>query len=63
MTAAQHRFSIGPSNINRADPFSPPVRPQVAFDDALTTAVSLVIEGLQRHDDEAVPDVEHLLSA
>jgi xylose isomerase len=61
MTAASYRFSIGPWNIGRgADPFGPPVRPQVAFDDVLKVAVSLGFEGIQFHDDDAVPDLENL---
>ncbi len=61
MAAASYRFSIGPWNISRgADPFGPPVRPQVAFDDVLKAAVALGFEGIQFHDDDAVPDLENL---
>lgn len=64
MAAAAYRFSIGPWNIGRgADPFGPPVRPQVAFDDVLKTAVALGFEGIQFHDDDAVPDLENLSPA
>ncbi len=61
MAAASYRFSIGPWNISRgADPFGPPVRPQVAFDDVVKAAVGLGFEGIQFHDDDAVPDLENL---
>jgi xylose isomerase len=58
---AAYRFSIGPWNIGRgADPFGPPVRAAVSFDDVLKAAVSLGFEGIQFHDDDAVPDLESL---
>lgn len=58
---AAYRFSLGPWNIGRgADPFGPPVRPAVPFDEVLTTAVALGFEGVQFHDDDAVPDLENL---
>ena len=61
MAAKAYRFSIGPWNIGRgADPFGPPVRPAVAFDDVLAAAVKLGFEGIQFHDDDAVPDLENL---
>ena len=56
-----YRFSIGPWNIGRgADPFGPAVRPQVSFDEVLDTAVALGFQGIQFHDDDAVPDLETL---
>ena len=61
---AAYRFSIGPWNIGRgADPFGPPVRPAVAFDEVLDVAVKLGFEGIQFHDDDAVPDLENLSPA
>ena len=61
MSATPYRFSLGPWNIGRgADPFGPPVRPAVSFDDVLTAAVDLGFEGIQFHDDYAVPDLEKL---
>ena len=64
MTTAAYRFSIGPWNLSRgADPFGPPVRPAVPFDAVLDTAVSLGFEGIQLHDDDAVPDLEDLAPA
>jgi xylose isomerase len=58
-TESAYRFSLGPWNIGRgADPFGPPVRPAVPFDEVLDTAVGLGFEGIQFHDDDAVPDLE-----
>jgi len=64
MAATSYRFSLGPWNIGRgADPFGPPVRPPVEFDDVLKAAVALGFEGIQLHDDDAVPDLENLAPA
>jgi len=59
--AAAYRFTLGPWNIHPgADPFGPPVRPPVPFDDVLTAAVDLRFDGIQFHDDDAVPNLENL---
>ena len=64
MAATQYRFSVGPWNLSQgADPFGPPVRPQVSFDEVLDAAVALGFEGIQLHDDDAVPDLENLAPA
>jgi xylose isomerase len=64
VTSAAYRFSIGPWNLGRgSDPFGPPVRPAVAFDDVLDAAIALGFEGIQFHDDDAVPDLEQLTPA
>jgi hypothetical protein len=61
---ASYRFSVGPWNLGRgADPFGPPVRPAMPFDAVLDTAVSLGFEGIQFHDDDAVPDLESMAPA
>ena len=58
---APYRFSLGPWNIHPgADPFGPPVRPPVPFDDVLRAAVDLGFAGIQFHDDDAVPNLETL---
>jgi xylose isomerase len=59
MPAAQYRFSFGPWNIHEgADPFGPPVRPSVDFGRKLKMYRKLGFEGIQFHDDDAVPDIE-----
>jgi xylose isomerase len=60
----QYRFSVGPWNLSRGgDPFGPPVRPAVGFDEVLTAATQLGFQGIQFHDDDAVPDLETMSPA
>ena len=54
MAAASYRFSIGPWNLGQG---------AVLFDAVLDTAVALGFEGIQFHDDDAVPDLETLAPA
>lgn len=56
-----YRFSFGPWNIHEgADPFGPPIRPTIEFRDKLTLYKELGFEGVQFHDDDAVPNLEAL---
>ncbi len=58
------RFSFGPWNIHEgADPFGPPVRPSLAWADKLPIYKQLGFDGVQLHDDDAVPDVDSLSPA
>jgi xylose isomerase len=55
------RFSFGPWNIHEgADPFGPPVRPAVNFADKLPLYKKLGFDGVQFHDDDAVPNLNTL---
>ncbi len=55
------RFSFGPWNIHEgADPFGPPVRDSFSFDEKLAFYGKLGFEGVQFHDDDAVPDLDDL---
>lgn len=55
----QYRFSFGPWNISEgADPFGPAVRPTIEFSKKLASYKKLGFEGVQFHDDDAVPDVD-----
>ncbi len=57
--SSDYRFSFGPWNIHEgADPFGPTVRPTVAFAKKLPVYRELGFEGVQFHDDDAVPDVD-----
>ncbi len=59
--AAEYRFSFGPWNIHEgADPFGPSVRPSIAFAEKLKLYKQLGFDGVQFHDDDAVPDMEQL---
>lgn len=61
MSTSSYRFSLGPWNLSPgADPFGPPVRPAVGLAEVLAAAVDLGFEGIQFHDDDAVPDLESL---
>jgi xylose isomerase len=55
----QYRFSFGPWNIHEgADPFGPAVRKPLAFAEKLKLYKKLGFEGVQFHDDDAVPDLD-----
>ncbi len=57
--ADEYRFSFGPWNISEgADPFGPTVRPTLEFAEKLATYRELGFEGIQLHDDDAVPEVD-----
>lgn len=56
-----YRFTFGPWNISTgADPFGPPVRREVAFAAKLREYKRLGFDGVQFHDDDAVPDLDSL---
>lgn len=56
-----YKFSFGPWNIHEgADPFGPTIRPTVEFAKKLKTYKELGFDGVQFHDDDAVPDLEKL---
>lgn len=59
--AGEYRFSFGPWNIHEgADPFGPTVRDTVAFAEKLKQYKALGFDGVQFHDDDAVPDMNDL---
>ena len=56
-----YRFTFGPWNIHEgADPFGPPVRPTIDFDDKLPVYKDLGFDAVQFHDDDAVPNMDDL---
>lgn len=58
------RFSFGPWNIHEgADPFGPEVRKTVAFDKKLAAYKKIGYDGVQFHDDDAVPDMNNMTQA
>ena len=58
MSNAGYTFSFGPWNISEgSDPFGPTVRPSIAFADKLTRYKAMGFDGVQFHDDDAVPDI------
>jgi len=59
--AGKYRFSFGPWNIHEgADPFGPTVRDSVEFGKKLKMYKKLDFDGVQFHDDDAVPDMDTL---
>lgn len=55
------RFTFGPWNIHEgADPFGPAVRNTLKFRDKLALYKKLGFDGVQFHDDDAVPDMNDL---
>ena len=55
------RFSFGPWNIHEgADPFGPEVRNTIAFNEKLALYKKLGFDGVQFHDDDAVPTMAKL---
>jgi xylose isomerase len=59
--AGKFRFTFGPWNIHEgSDPFGPGVRKSMAFSDKLTYYKKLGFDGVQFHDDDAVPDMNDL---
>ena len=61
--AGKFRFTFGPWNIHEgADPFGPAVRKSIKFGDKLNLYKKLGFDGVQFHDDDAVPDLNDLTS-
>lgn len=59
--AGEFRFSFGPWNIHEgADPFGPPVRDSIEFVEKLPLYKQLGFDGVQFHDDDAVPEMNDL---
>jgi xylose isomerase len=57
--ATKYRFSFGPWNISDgADPFGPTVRRPVAFARKVRLYKKLGFDGVQFHDDDAVPNLD-----
>jgi xylose isomerase len=62
--AGKFRFSFGPWNIHEgADPFGPPVRDTIPFSKKIDMYKGLGYDGVQFHDDDAVPDLNNLSAA
>ena len=59
--AGEYRVSFGPWNIHTgADPFGPTVRDSIEFSKKLKLYKKLGFDGVQFHDDDAVPDMDSL---
>lgn len=61
--AGKFKFTFGPWNIHQgSDPFGPMVRKEVAFSKKLKMYKALGFDGVQFHDDDAVPGLNALSS-
>jgi xylose isomerase len=59
--AGIYRFTFGPWNIHEgSDPFGPAVRKSMNFIEKLNLYKKLGFDGVQFHDDDAVPDLNNL---
>ncbi len=59
--SGEYRFSFGPWNIHEgADPFGPMVRDSIEFGKKLKMYKKLGFDGVQFHDDDAVPNLNNL---
>ena len=59
--AGKYRFSFGPWNIHEGtDPFGPAVRDSIDFNKKLSMYKELGFDGVQFHDDDAVPNLNEL---
>ena len=59
--AGEYRFSFGPWNIHEgSDPFGPTVRRKIAFAKKLKLFKKMGFDGVQFHDDDAVPSMDKL---
>ena len=59
--AGKFRFSFGPWNIHEgADPFGPAVRRSISFSRKLGLYKKMGFDGVQFHDDDAVPEMNRL---
>src|SRR5437870_4962656 len=57
--ARTYQFTFGPWNISMGgDPFGPPVRKEVAFTTKIREYKKLGFDGVQFHDDDAVPEID-----
>jgi xylose isomerase len=59
--SGDYRFSFGPWNIHEgSDPFGPMVRSAITFAKKLKLYKTLGFDGVQFHDDDAVPHMDEL---
>jgi len=62
-TFLEYKFSFGPWNIHEGgDPFGPPVRTPYSFEEKIEFYRKLGFDGVQFHDDDAVPNLNELHS-
>ena len=58
---AKFRFTVGPWNIHEGhETFGPGIRPTVPFEEKIRKFAEIGMDGVQFHDDDAVPDMNNM---
>jgi xylose isomerase len=58
---AQFRFTVGPWNVHEGhETFGPGIRPAVPFEEKIKKYAEIGMDGVQFHDDDAVPDMNNM---
>ena len=58
---SRFRFSVGPWNVHTgADPYGPPVRDDISFEEKVKKFAEIGFSAVQFHDDDAVPNINDL---
>jgi xylose isomerase len=58
---ATFRFTAGPWNIHEGhETFGPGIRPEIKFEDKIKKFKEIGLDGVQFHDDDAVPDMNNM---
>lgn len=58
---AKFRFTVGPLNVHEGnETFGPGIRPTVPFEEKIKTFAEIGMDGVQFHDDDAVPDMNNM---
>ena len=58
---AKFRFTVGPWNVHEGnETFGPGNRPSIPFEEKIKTYAAIGMDGVQFHDDDAVPDMNNM---
>ena len=58
---AKFRFTVGPWNVHEGnETFGPGIRPSIPLEEKLKTFAEIGMDGVQFHDDDAVPDINNM---
>lgn len=58
---AKFRFTVGPWNVHEGnETFGPGIRPTIPFEEKIRKFAEIGMDGVQFHDDDAVPDMDNM---
>ena len=58
---AKFRFTVGPWNVHEGhETFGPGIRPSIPFEEKIRKFAEIGMDGVQFHDDDAVPDMNNM---